>query len=75
MDKKLEKKIKYKCECLEALLYLQFFEEIGKVHALGRCGQVKEVADVILFVSSDAASFMTGAEILVDGGFSGKNAF
>ena len=54
---------------------MQFIEECAKAHALGRVGQVKEVADVILFVSSDAASFMTGAEIVVDGGYSGKNAF
>ena len=53
----------------------QFFEEAAKAHALGRIGKVREVADVILFVSSDAASFMTGAEILVDGGFSGMNPF
>ena len=58
-----------------SIIHLQFYEESGKFHALGRYGQVKEVADVILFVSSDAASFMTGAEVLVDGGFSGKNAF
>ena len=43
-------------------------------HALGRSGQANEVADVILFVSSDAASFMTGAEIAVDGGMRDKNA-
>ena len=54
---------------------MQFLTAIGKAHALGHTGEVNEVADVILFVSSDAASFMTGAEILVDGGLTGKNAF
>ena len=29
----------------------------------------EEVADVVCFVASDRGSFMTGAEVFVDGGF------
>jgi NAD(P)-dependent dehydrogenase (short-subunit alcohol dehydrogenase family) len=36
--------------------------------ALGRIGTPEEVADVIVFVASDAARYMTGQELLVDGG-------
>jgi NAD(P)-dependent dehydrogenase (short-subunit alcohol dehydrogenase family) len=36
---------------------------------LGRIGRSEEVANVIAFVASDEASYMTGAEVFVDGGY------
>jgi NAD(P)-dependent dehydrogenase (short-subunit alcohol dehydrogenase family) len=44
-------------------------EEAGKLHALWRIGQPGEVAKVAVFLVSDDASFMTGASVVVDGGF------
>ena len=43
---------------------------IGKAHALGRIGEPEEVARAVLFLASDDASFVTGAALAVDGGFS-----
>lgn len=40
----------------------------GGLHALGRVAQPAEMAQVALFLCSDAASFITGAAIVADGG-------
>lgn len=43
-------------------------QEMGGIHPLGRVGQSADVAAMITFLLSDAASWMTGAIIPVDGG-------
>lgn len=42
----------------------------AKNNLLNRVAQPKEIAEVILFLASDKASFITGQTILVDGGYS-----
>ncbi|KAK6617696.1 hypothetical protein RUM44_005284 [Polyplax serrata] len=48
--------------------YKQFLERSKETHALGRPGQASEVADVITFLASDSASYITAENVHVDGG-------
>jgi len=41
----------------------------GKFHMLRRCGTVDEVASACMFLCSDEASFITGSDLPVDGGY------
>lgn len=46
----------------------QWIAEMAPQHMLNRVGDVREVANAILFFASDEASFITGAHLMVDGG-------
>ena len=35
---------------------------------MGRVGRPEEIANAVLFLASEQSSFMTGAEVFVDGG-------
>lgn len=45
-------------------------EGINALTPLGRLGKPEEVANAILFLASDEASYITGAELAIDGGYS-----
>jgi NAD(P)-dependent dehydrogenase (short-subunit alcohol dehydrogenase family) len=44
-------------------------EELGPRHLLKRLAQPEEIAAGALFLASDASGFMTGADLLIDGGY------
>ncbi len=41
-------------------------------HAMARLGVPREIADGIVFLASDESSFMTGAELVIDGGYTAQ---
>src|SRR3984885_7786795 len=45
-----------------------FIEQLGATTLLGRGAQVEEIAEVIAFLASDQASYVTGATLAADGG-------
>ena len=47
----------------------EYIEAIERMHPMGRLGDPSEVAQAILFLASDDASFITGAILPVDGGY------
>jgi 2-keto-3-deoxy-L-fuconate dehydrogenase len=47
----------------------EYFEKLSKAQPIGRMGQPVEVADLALFLCSDQASFITGVNYAIDGGF------
>jgi len=45
---------------------------IADLHPLGRLGSAEEVAAAIVFLGSDEAAFVTGSELVVDGGYTAR---
>jgi NAD(P)-dependent dehydrogenase (short-subunit alcohol dehydrogenase family) len=52
----------------------QMRTEVGRANPLGRIGVPEDVAAAIVFLASDQAAFITGAELVIDGGVANKLA-
>jgi NAD(P)-dependent dehydrogenase (short-subunit alcohol dehydrogenase family) len=53
----------------------EMIKEWNKAHPLGRIGKPVDIANVVLFLASDKASFMTGEYVCVDGGMMALGAW
>ncbi|WP_454917010.1 glucose 1-dehydrogenase [Xanthobacter sediminis] len=47
-------------------------EATGKLHPVGHLGEPQDIAAGILYLASDESKFMTGAELVIDGGFTAQ---
>ena len=54
------------------MTFEQWSGELAPLHMLNRLGEVREIADPVVFLASEEASFMTGAVLMVDGGYSAR---
>ena len=47
----------------------EMYEQLSRTQPIGRMGQPEEIADLALFLCSDASAFITGSNVPIDGGF------
>ena len=53
----------------------QFLGKVAAANALGRIGRPDEIADVVVFLASDASAYVTGGCVVVDGGYLAVKTF
>ena len=52
-----------------------FLHRVEEANALGRIGTPAEVADVVVFLATDASRYVTGSTVVVDGGYLAVKSF
>jgi NAD(P)-dependent dehydrogenase (short-subunit alcohol dehydrogenase family) len=46
--------------------------EVGLLHPLGHMGDVDDIAWGVVYLASDESKFVTGAELVIDGGYTAR---
>jgi NAD(P)-dependent dehydrogenase (short-subunit alcohol dehydrogenase family) len=47
-------------------------EQLASLHPIGHLGESLDIANGILFLASDESKFMTGSELVIDGGYTAR---
>jgi len=47
-------------------------EEVGRLHPLGHLGEPDDIAWAVVYLASDESKFMTGSEVVIDGGYTAR---
>jgi NAD(P)-dependent dehydrogenase (short-subunit alcohol dehydrogenase family) len=47
-------------------------EQLDELHPLGHVGEPRDIADGILYLASDESKFVTGSELVIDGGYTAR---
>ena len=50
----------------------EYLEKVGKMHPIGHIGKPIDIAYVNLYLASDESRWVTGSELVVDGGYIAK---
>jgi NAD(P)-dependent dehydrogenase (short-subunit alcohol dehydrogenase family) len=58
----------HKASGMDDSSYTRFLEHSKTTHPLGRVGEPVEVAELIMFLASDKAGWITGETVSIDGG-------
>jgi NAD(P)-dependent dehydrogenase (short-subunit alcohol dehydrogenase family) len=46
--------------------------EVGKLHPMGHMGEADDIAWGIVYLASEEAKFVTGTELVIDGGYTAR---
>jgi NAD(P)-dependent dehydrogenase (short-subunit alcohol dehydrogenase family) len=56
----------------EGITVEEFREELAKAHPIGKVGEPDDIAYGILYLASDESKFVTGSELIIDGGYTAR---
>ncbi len=56
----------------EGVTVEKFREELAEAHPIGHVGELEDIANEILYLSSDESKFVTGSALVIDGGYTAQ---